>query len=1629
MTTLIRAGLALCLALCTGHAAAQIRDPLIRSVSVSPSRVTVGGQFTLSATRVNYADGECRANIGRDVVARPRIVDGQISATVTLPLSIPRSNVVVELFCQRPLEPTATKLGEAPLSIVPAIALGLAPTGGAAGQRIDFTASGLIGSSFELWFGALRVYGPVPVGRTASVSGRFIVPKSTSVNYPVAATVVARSLSGRLATGRGTAAFSQTSKPTYRTRFLSPTAPTSVDTLQPVSLSGKVEASDGTPQTRTVNVYWKGDDGRVVPLGRRDVAVAADGSFATGADLPSEFTQDGYRAQGSGKLVYTTTEVDGITGRTVTTTHETQSIQTQPLQNFTDSARARVRVLKPNGQPLERALVEVAGGADVLRDPDAANTLSAGFGPLNQLQDQAGQAEVVGCPLSLARGYTDANGYFEFLISRQAAADYALQQTTLGAVCRFADGRGGNDQDRCVRNTAVNATLTIYTGHLGFGQIRNGVIEPYVIPAEFRLDPDNPEASRFWHPEGNVSYNQPGVPWLPVVNTSVVEPGLQPQLYRRRAGATGFDTGSGAFEPYPTAIDTATDTGFADVGRIFDVKTATPQGCGNPDTICVQPGLASFELNYLHDFVLSGTVQSAKLVLCSGADTFDCASGTDVEMTKVDDLSHCGVSGYEQFQAKLLPDQMVNTGGRLRGRLVVTSSYQGQPLSGKRRFGIGLDDLPSWFNGNEPGLKNREVRLGPDGRTSFFAVESLTGGSPHAINFNQSRLADYNLDAEQRNSTSNTRDIRVYQQNRNEAPSSRQSDLRSTNEVANNGADDTVVRAGTGGAIPTREIIFIDTGEVPLFRYTWGIPPIADATVGADFWLQAGMNYGGSFGAEASATSPPQVTFFTEPFMDLGIDIFFDLEILFGIVSAEVTASPLFSLAMKSSYTTGGYSPPSPGVDECAVFRLDLTWEVCAVFCEGDTEQLFRYFKPQSDYCEARSILPFDPQGKGAADYRARPRASMAIDASGWGAALVVDDTGFNVYEWPGAFQDSETPKPLDTVGPAVTSSAMAIYGYGTGVALWSRIPGSPTSIDQASRNSHVMWAKVSQGGTQYVPQTLTSAGAGDGNVAMAACPDWNTSCPDGGEVTAVWVRRLGSSYAAHHYAVMYARYTHAGGWTSPARIDAAQGFASDTQPTVVYRAGVPIVAWVRKPAAGLVNAATTRIIAYRALDGSSPVRTSPELGTGVAWPSLSIRRREAGILFVQEVLLAYTIPTDPAGFVGSHNALHVARATCASGTCTWTHERLRDQVGRAIMAERPTIVGQQNGDVALNFRGLGFGRLPGGSRFRPGDPPGMITGAGENITVRPKLDGTPVSIVSVTADASGAVRPAFAFDPSNGVYVSVSQPGPEIPANVIRRTKALTPNPIAKASRSKLANGFIVAEMNEGPDLGVTSITTQATAVAPGGTVRVEAKLENFGADYVAATGANYTLVATWDEPEATADTAALSQVVASLASSRTRTLALDVPVPAGFRADDVHTLFVTLRPDATVEEANAIDNERMLSIGAMPIPRAIKVTLEPGQPVVFLTWSLDAPDARVAGYRVMLVDAEGNRKALGSSPVQGFADFAAAIGEARSYVVASYSANGVESAESDVVTVVPPAAPVESGGTTLLSDGFEGP
>ena len=78
----------------------------------------------------------------------------------------------------------------------------------------------------------------------------------------------------------------------------------------------------------------------------------------------------------------------------------------------------------------------------------------------------------------------------------------------------------------------------------------------------------------------------------------------------------------------------------------------------------------------------------------------------------------------------------------------------------------------------------------------------------------------------------------------------------------------------------------IDTGKIPLFRYGWGIWPIASATIGADLWLRADLLY------QATINLMQQYyLMIAEPSATVGIDVFFDVSMILDLVKATATAS------------------------------------------------------------------------------------------------------------------------------------------------------------------------------------------------------------------------------------------------------------------------------------------------------------------------------------------------------------------------------------------------------------------------------------------------------------------------------------------------------------------------------------------------------------------------------------------------------------------------------------------------------------------------------------------------------------------------------------------------------------------
>ncbi len=163
---------------------------------------------------------------------------------------------------------------------------------------------------------------------------------------------------------------------------------------------------------------------------------------------------------------------------------------------------------------------------------------------------------------------------------------------------------------------------------------------------------------------------------------------------------------------------------------------------------------------------------------------------------------------------------------------------------------------------------------------------------------------------------------------------------------------------------------------------------------------------------------------------------------------------------------------------------------------------------------------------------------------------------------------------------------------------------------------------------------------------------------------------------------------------------------ATDSEPSLAYQNGIPVVAWV-KDADRNLGTLTDRKIAYRALNGMSSVSVPSDLPAGAVEPSLAANG--AGNL-----RLAFTVATDAGGLAGNQRQLYFAAQSCG-GSCTWSIQPLTDWHGRAIHAEGPKLTINNAGQGSILYRGLGMGPLPGGGNgvFKE-DAQGIIQGTGE---------------------------------------------------------------------------------------------------------------------------------------------------------------------------------------------------------------------------------------------------------------------------------------------------------------------------
>jgi hypothetical protein len=376
-------------------------------------------------------------------------------------------------------------------------------------------------------------------------------------------------------------------------------------------------------------------------------------------------------------------------------------------------------------------------------------------------------------------------------------------------------------------------------------------------------------------------------------------------------------------------------------------------------------------------------------------------------------------------------------------------------------------------------------------------------------------------------------------------------------------------------------------------------------------------------------------------------------------------------------------------------------------------------------------------------------------------------------------------------------------------------------------------------------------------------------------------------------------------------------------------------------------------------------------------------------------VMLAFTRAADGVRLLDNRRPLWFAEGTCSGAGCTWSVAQQRDVYGRQIYAERPLVTLDNLEQPTLTFRGLGFGPDLAGQRFTvPGDPPGMRFSTGELVQLVPGA-GAPSYL---TQDGAVNWMPAAAYQPVVGGTAALVVKGtaPAADAALHQRAASLAPGlPVEFIFAPQLPDFVVVAEASQ-------------RYPQPGVPLQVSIHLLNQGTTWPAGSGETLTVAAAWDGAPGIGIAAGHTNLRNLEPGGVTQVALALAPPPGGLEVP--HVLTVRVNPDGAIAEADATNNDVMVTIGGMSAPEGLSAGIHAASGLVFLQWRSPG-DVRIAGYRVYRATGEGPWVPAGSSLVTGWADLTAAAGMTYRYAVTAYTAAGVESPLSAAVYVSPTA------------------
>jgi len=1561
----------------------------------------------------------------------------------TLSVTIPESAVpgAWEIVLYR-IQLTQVRVASTRVDITTSPGVVLVPTTAAPRKSVRITVSNLVAGAVRVTYAGSTILGPATVG-AGTWSSKFVVPGDRPPNLPADVPVVVENLVGRTVVGRTTVNFRALAPSGLpRLRVALTQAPTTtLDPATPFMLGGRLQTDVGLAPQGRQSLYWRDAGGRVIPLDD-SINIGTDGTFAMSARAPGRYS-DGYGlySDRSGELMIVNQGIDIDTDSrwdSVANNEGNYDLEVDGRDSPSRTFTIVVRGDQPGGNDplLEGVYVEAQeeyesafgyAGRSVLGGSSGAFPLEAlvnerqGYFSTNANQlrafvDVAVEDEVsferYGCDVTPFRRRTNANGEAIFNVNTDS-----IEGGNVIDPCQIAECRPPTASQAAVpgapKGSNVGLTgfvLSIYSAHLGYRS--RGIA--------LGFDEDTGD----------------------LVNTETGQtvPGNRLEVLLERTQTTDFDLrnlridGIGAPMKRPPGDCESFQAGECYyTPNVFGTMYTYPNTSKWPNSAFDRFNTGR-KVRLEVDPTVTGTMNVGRIRINNGPTQLFSLSGTPgcvLDQTTplleyvatLPDLTRLPVAGVMLDNGTILDGTGVATGGidgviELRFgasplRVIPFKLSTQRPPSG---IEIGNGSIATLridgFDDRVYGTYNvRDVAIPVS--SPGYGIGNLDNGSENTGEFDFRRTPD-SVAAEYIDSVSNN-DVAGEPGGPREAAGKF---FGFTNSNYNT----------------PEQVTLFDTGRIPLFRYIWTIPPIASATLGADFWMASYLAFYGEMRTQGMNAT-------IDPTLSAGVDLFFDLDVLAGLVSGTIAAETEFGVVMRSVINQGGkaHLGISQQSGECFKFDLDAVWEACAVgICGGGTEELIREREPNGCDSSADLGLPLSLRAPQPDNFDlGRPRltaSALASDQRGNTLAVGIDDNGALVATHMTGSSVTAT-RTIATRPVAVQHVDVAFYAANRAMAVWSENTRSETQVrdlmlaqggrafDDIVRTQRLRFSTY-DGRDWSTPANLTSTG-NDGKPQLAACfaaPRFALNCPVGGEITAVWERDANANLDAPDIEVWSATWDPGRAWSTPVRVSST-GTSSDMLPSAAYRNGTPIVAWAHNPSGHFANLGGRRV-AYRFLDGSSAQVVATALGTGVGWVSIGVSPTDA-------VVIAYTRAQDAQGFVGNRQALYGARATtCSAGTCSFLVTEPRDGNGRQYRVERPSVAFDDDGTPIVGFRALGFGATTTGQFGLPGDTPGTLLGTGELGLVRVHSFAQPTYVAQFVPLSNNGLqhfKPEFVYDDTSANVVALSMEAPE-PAGLstpMRIAREYTPEGTDGIAQAQvLAGGATMRMSGGGPDFTLRDAVLSRDIVGTGVPLTIDLDLVNIGQAFDPAVHGSVQVKASWNAPVGAGIAAGTFALTATQAANANRDVTFPLTIPANTRTDERQTLFLDIVADDEANDIGGIADRVMIEVNAMPVPQAVRVDTRPNSSMVDITWTDDA-DPRIAGWRVWKRDEEGEWRHLGSTPEPGYIDLRGEPGESVQYRVAAYSANGMESE---------PSAPAYGTISVTLPDdlfgnGFEAP